>query len=75
MDKNGIAKIKIIETHGKYAIKTVYNGKTYKVKTNSKGVAQKTLNKMVIKKLKNGKTYSVKLSYSKDTIKTTVKVK
>ena len=49
--------------------------KTYKVKTNSKGIAQKTLNKDVIKKLKKGKTYTVKVTYLKDTIKTTVKVK
>ncbi|WP_298523660.1 C1 family peptidase [uncultured Methanobrevibacter sp.] len=52
-----------------------FNGKTYKVKTNAKGVAQKTLNKNVIKKLKKGKTYTVKVTYIKDTIKTTVKVK
>ena len=52
-----------------------FNGKTYKVKTNSKGIAQKTLNKKIIKKLKKGKTYAVKVTYLKDTIKTTVKVK
>ena len=52
-----------------------FNGKTYKVKTNAKGVAQKTLNKKVINKLRKGKTYTVKVTYSKDTIKTTVKVK
>ena len=52
-----------------------FNGKTYKVKTNKKGIAQKTLNKKVIKKLKKGKTYAVKVTYIKDTIKTTVKVK
>ncbi|WP_298525489.1 C1 family peptidase [uncultured Methanobrevibacter sp.] len=125
-DSNGIAKIKITQTLGKYSIKTVYNGKTYtnkvsvkqvltaskvtvkktakkftlkatlkingklvkgkwitfkfagktyKVKTNSKGVAQKALGKNVIKKLRKGKTYTVKVTYLKDTIKTTVKVK
>ena len=52
-----------------------FNGKTYKVKTNSKGIAQKTLNKKVIKKLKKGKTYTVKVTYIKDTIKTKVRVK
>ena len=51
------------------------NGKTYKVKTNAKGIAQKTFNKKFIKKLKKGKTYSVKVTYLKDTIKTTVKVR
>ena len=52
-----------------------FNGKTYKAKTNAKGIAQKTLNKNVINKLKKGKTYTVKVTYLKDTIKTTVKVK
>jgi hypothetical protein len=52
-----------------------FNGKTYKAKTNKKGVAQKTLKKSVIKKLKKGKKYTVKVTYKKDTIKTTVKVK
>ena len=52
-----------------------FNGKTYKVKTNSKGIAKKTLKKSVIKKLKKGKKYSVKVTYLKDTIKTIVEVK
>ncbi|MBQ2832743.1 C1 family peptidase [Methanobrevibacter sp.] len=51
-----------------------FNGKTYNVKTNANGIAQKTLDKNVIKKLKKGKTYTVKVTYLKDTIKTTVKV-
>ncbi len=50
------------------------NGKTYKVKTNAKGIAQKSLKKNVIKKLKKGKTYPLKVTYLKDTIKTTVKM-
>ncbi|WP_296894477.1 C1 family peptidase [uncultured Methanobrevibacter sp.] len=56
-------------------IKFKFNGKTYKVKTNKKGIAQKILTKKVINKLKKGKTYTVKVTYLKDTIKTTVKVK
>ena len=45
-----------------------FNGKTYKVKTNKKGVAQKTLNKKVIKKLKVGKKYKYSVTYGKDTV-------
>ena len=52
-----------------------FKGKTYRVKTNSKGIAQKTLKKGVIKRLKKGKTYAVKVTYLKDTIKSSVKVK
>ena len=52
-----------------------FNGKTYKVKTNSRGIAQKTLKRNVIKKLKKGKTYTVKVTYLKDTVKSSVKVK
>ena len=56
-------------------IKFKFNGKTYKAKTNKIGIAQKILTKKVINKLKKGKTYTVKVTYLKDTIKTTVKVK
>ena len=52
-----------------------FRGKKYTVKTNKNGIAKKTLNKKVIKKLKKGKKYTVKVTYLKDTIKTTVKVK
>ena len=51
------------------------NGKTYKAKTNKKGIAKIAVKKNVIKKLKKGKKYAVKVTYKKDTIKTTVKVK
>ena len=56
-------------------IKFKLNGKVYKAKTSKKGIATVTMKKSVIKSLKKGKTYSVKVSYGKDTIKTTVKVK
>jgi invasion protein IalB len=52
-----------------------FNGKTYKVKTNSRGIAKKTLKRNVVKKLKKGKTYTVKVTYLKDTVKSSVKVK
>lgn len=125
-DKNGIAKIGIVKTPGKYIITTTYKGKSvnniikvrqvlatnkvvvkktaksftlkaklkingklvrnkwitfkffgkkYFAKTNKYGIAQKTFSKNVIKKLKKGKTYAVKVTYLKDTVKTTVKVK
>ena len=45
--------------------------KPTKLKPTKKGVAQKT----VPNKLKKGKTYTVKVTYKKDTIKTTIKVK
>ena len=50
-------------------------GKTYRAKTNKKGVAEITLKNKVIKKLKAGRTYTVKITYLKDTIKTKLKVK
>lgn len=59
----------------KKLIKFTFKGKTYKAKTNAKGIAKVTIKKAVIKKLKKGKTYAVKVSYLKDTIKTTVRVK
>ncbi|WP_407462448.1 C1 family peptidase [Methanobrevibacter sp.] len=52
-----------------------FKGKTYKAKTNSKGVAKVTIKRKVIRKLKRGKSYKVSITYLKDTIKRTVKVK
>ena len=52
-----------------------FNGKNYKAKTNALGIAQKTWNKNFIKNLKKGKTYAVGVTYAKDTIKTTIKIK
>ena len=51
-----------------------FNGKTYKVKTNSKGLAQVTIKKSVIKKLKAGKKYTYTVKYLTNSVKGTVKV-
>ena len=69
----------ILKINGKLAkkklIKFTFRGKTYKAKTNKKGVATVTIKKAAIKNLKKGKTYYVKVAYGKDYLKTTVKVK
>ncbi|MDO5831369.1 MAG: Ig-like domain-containing protein [Methanobrevibacter sp.] len=65
---------------GKKAIKNKkitfkFNGKTYKTKTNSKGIAKITINKSVLKKLKVGKKVTYQATYLKTTVKKTAKVK
>ena len=52
-----------------------FKGKTYKTKTNAKGIAKVTVKKNVIKKLKKGKKYTFQVTYLKDTIKSNVKIK
>lgn len=52
-----------------------FNGKTYKAKTNSKGIAKVTINKSVLSKLKVGKKITYQATYLKDTVKKTAKVK
>ena len=66
--------------NGKTALKSkkvtfVFNGKKYTAKTNSKGIAKVTISKSVLKKLKVGKTISYKVTYLKNTVKRSVKVK
>ena len=56
-------------------IKFKFNKKTYKAKTNAKGVAKITVKKSVLKKLKKGKKVTYTATYGKITKKVTVKVK
>ena len=56
-----------------------FKGKTFKVKTNKKGVAKLTIKSKVLKKLlkkvKAGKKVKYQVSYGKKTVKKTLKVK
>lgn len=51
-----------------------FNGKTYKAKTNYKGIAKVTIKKSVLNKLKAGKKITYQATYLKNTVKKTVKV-
>uniref|UniRef100_UPI00386D15D0 hypothetical protein n=1 Tax=Methanobrevibacter sp. TaxID=66852 RepID=UPI00386D15D0 len=67
------------KVNGKYLKKKKvtfkFNGKKYKAKTNKKGVAKVTIKSSVLKKLKVGKKVKYQVTYLKDTVKRTVKVK
>ncbi|WP_462315617.1 hypothetical protein [Methanobrevibacter sp.] len=52
-----------------------FNKKTYKAKTDKKGVAKITIAKKVLKKLKVGKKVKYQVSYGGKTVKKSVKVK
>ena len=52
-----------------------FNGKTYKAKTNAKGIAKVTVKKSVLSSLKVGKKVSYSAVYLKDTVKKSAKVK
>ena len=51
------------------------SGKTITAKTNKKGVATFTVKKNILSKLKAGKSYKYQVTYLKDTVKKTLKVK
>ena len=72
-------KVSLKKVNGKYLkgkkLKLKFNGKTYNAKTNKKGVATFKISKNVLKKLKKGKKYSYKVTYIKDSVKKTVKIK
>ena len=52
-----------------------FKGKKYKAKTNKKGIAKVTIKKSVLKKLKVGKKVTYQVTYLKNTVKRSVKVK
>lgn len=56
-------------------VKFKFNKKTYKAKTNKKGVAKVTIKKSVLKKLKVGQTVKYKAAYKKTCTIKTAKVK
>ena len=65
---------------GKTPIRSTYvtfkfNGKAYKAKTNSKGIAKVVIKKSVLKKLKVGKKIKYQVSYGRFIAKKTAKVK
>lgn len=77
--KKLILQASLAKVNGKYLknkkITFKFNGKKYSAKTNKKGVAKLTIKSKVLKKLKVGKKITYQATYSKDTIKKTVKVK
>ncbi|MBE6496887.1 MAG: hypothetical protein E7Z81_01180 [Methanobrevibacter sp.] len=72
--------VKATLKNGKTALKNKkitlsINGKKLTAKTNKYGIAKFTVKKSVISKLKVGKKYIMKVTYLKNTVKTTLKVK
>ncbi len=61
-----------MKVNGKYLkakkLKIKFNKKTYKVKTNKKGVATWKVKKSMLKKLKVGKKYKYTVTYGKDVV-------
>ena len=72
-------RISLKKVNGKYLknkkITLKFKGKTYRAKTNTKGVATFKIKKNVLKKLKAGKKYAFKATYIKSNIKKQVIVK
>lgn len=77
--KNLVLTATLAKVNRKYLKKKTvtfkFNGKIYKTKTNSKGIAKITIKKSVLSKLKVGKKITYQATYIKDTVKKTAKVK
>ena len=77
--KKLVLKAKLKWSNGKAikgkVIKFKFNKKTYKAKTNSKGIAKVTVKSKVTKKLKKGKKYTYTATYITNTVKGKVSVK
>ena len=77
--KKLVIKATLKKVNGKYLkskkVTFKFNGKKYTAKTNKKGVAKVTIKSKVLKKLKVGKKVKYQVTYKKDTVKKTVKVK
>ena len=52
-----------------------FNGKTYSAKTDKNGITKITISKSVLNKLKVGKKITYQVTYLKNTVKQSVKVK
>ena len=72
-------KVSLKKVNGKYLkgkkLTLKINGKKITAKTNKKGVVTFKLNKSILKKLKKGKKYTYTVTYMKDVVKKTIKVK
>ena len=72
-------KVTLKKVNGKYLknkkITLKFNKKTFKAKTNKKGVATFTIKNSVYKKLKTNKKYTYQVIYGKDKVKKTIKFK
>ena len=83
-DQNGLyclvdGTVTVKKVNGKYIkgkyVTFKFNGKTYKAKTNSKGIAKIVIKKKVLKKLKVGKKVKYQAKCGKLVVKKSVKVK
>ena len=72
-------KVSLKKVNGKYLknkkITLKFNKKTFKAKTNRKGIATFKIKKNAYKKLKASKRYAYLVTYNKDTVKRSIKFK